>query len=330
MRKEEKAALDVLSKASDVHNCWSILDEAVTSGEDDGFTWDYIDGEREMLEGSIKGTIRALGTLGGFYGIAVNIQNDNGSYAYMRKVRDEHLTELERAAEFDRGYRAGQRAMDAERQAIALKLRKLRERGHVWNTELAVALGLDIHANNDCICERIIHLLGGDTCNCDQGGDHGDCAERRRAGAAGGDTDVDEHSEIRAVSNEIADALSEMDAESDADGTCPNDVSTPSITDELREWASTEVPYKYGRKLHAIADRIDAQFDRICQQQENVLQSTIDRMVDERDELQRKMDQQRAMLTEQRDEARAKVIALCNERDELQAKLDGIAGVLDG
>ena len=356
MRKEEKAALDVLAKASDVHNCWAILDDAVTSGEDDGFTREYIEGEREMLEGSIKGTIRALGALGGFYGIAVSTQNDNGSYAYMRKVREEHLTELERAAEFDRGYRAGQRAMDAERQTIALKLRNLRGRGHVWNTELAVALGLDIHANNDCICERIIHLLGGDTCNCDQGGDHGDCAERRRTGAAGGDTDVDEPAEIRAVSNGIADMLrAELEEFRGQSRTCPESdeemsESAPSVSivDELRDcveratktyddaawydvddedehtWCSITVA-----EINGIADRIEEQFDRVCQQQETVLQATIEQMTDEnltvkdeRDHLRRQMDQQRAMLTEQRDEARAKVIALCNECDKLKRAAD--------
>lgn len=34
-----------------------------------------------------------------------------------------------------------------------------------------------------------------------------------------------------------------------------------SITDELREWASVEVPYKYGHQLNDIADRIDAAVD---------------------------------------------------------------------
>ena len=34
-----------------------------------------------------------------------------------------------------------------------------------------------------------------------------------------------------------------------------------SITDELREWASVEVPYKYGHQLTAIADRIDAEHE---------------------------------------------------------------------
>ncbi len=35
-----------------------------------------------------------------------------------------------------------------------------------------------------------------------------------------------------------------------------------SITDELRAWASVEVPYKYGNQLYAIADRIDAEHER--------------------------------------------------------------------
>ena len=472
MRKEQEAALDVLARASDVHNCWAILDDAVTSGDDDQFTKEYIEDERELLEDSIKSTIRALGALSGLYGIVISTQNDNGSYAYMRKVRDEHLTELERAAEFDRGYRAGQRAMDAERQAIALKLRGLDLTGssHENLSKIAYAIypcatgwtpesceGLrdqlvrllggvnerettlttcDVLDNERhkaiaelrkfepmiggkpteetsklirCITgksdshvacindleetrDRIIHLLGGDTCNCDQGGDHGDCARCCRAGAAGGDTDVDEPAEIRAISNEIADLLLKMDAESDAVGTCPNDVPTPSITDELREmdnghsrtcpksgdevsesapsvsivdelrdcveratktyddaawyevddedehtWCSITVA-----EIDGIADRIEEQFARVCQQQEAVLL--------------KQMDQQRAMLTEQRDAARAKVIALCNEcdklkraadrdadhieslsgayndmereRDELQAKLDGIKSVL--
>ena len=69
MRKEEKAALDVLAKASDVHNCWAILDDAVTSGDDDQFTKEYIEGEREMLVFAISKCIRALKKLGKRYGI---------------------------------------------------------------------------------------------------------------------------------------------------------------------------------------------------------------------------------------------------------------------
>lgn len=71
MRKEKKAALNVLAKASNVHNCWSILDEAVTCGEKDGFTRDYIEGEREMLADAMADEIRALHKLGKQYGIKV-------------------------------------------------------------------------------------------------------------------------------------------------------------------------------------------------------------------------------------------------------------------
>lgn len=39
-----------------------------------------------------------------------------------------------------------------------------------------------------------------------------------------------------------------------------------SITDELREWASVEVPYKYGHQLTAIADRIDAEHESKCKE----------------------------------------------------------------
>ena len=34
------------------------------------------------------------------------------------------------------------------------------------------------------------------------------------------------------------------------------------ITEELREWASVEVPYKYGHQLTAIADRIDVEYQK--------------------------------------------------------------------
>lgn len=72
MRKAEKASLDVLAKSSEVYNCWSILDEAVTCGDDDGFTREYIEGEREMLRMSIENAVLALTRLGREYGIDVD------------------------------------------------------------------------------------------------------------------------------------------------------------------------------------------------------------------------------------------------------------------
>lgn len=60
------------------------------------------------------------------------------------------------------------------------------------------------------------------------------------------------------------------------------------ITDELREWMSTVLTsddYAW-----VIADRIDEQFNRVCEQQEAVLQSTVDGMCEEQDRLQAKLD----------------------------------------
>lgn len=66
------------------------------------------------------------------------------------------------------------------------------------------------------------------------------------------------------------------------------------ITDELRECVAS-ASKSHDRciseaELLEIADRIDEQFDRICQQHEDVLQSTIDTMVDECEELQRELE----------------------------------------
>lgn len=94
-------------------------------------------------------------------------------------------------------------------------------------------------------------------------------------------------------------------------GTCPNDGLMVSITDELREWAKSGVRSMKWDEFNAIADRIDEQFDRICQQQEAVLQSTIDEVVEERDHWR----QQATDLMNRAD-------AMEQQCDELQAKLD--------
>lgn len=73
MRKEKKAALDVLARSAEVHNCWTILDEVVTCDERDRFTREYIKGEREMLADAIIEEIYALRRLGKCYGINVEV-----------------------------------------------------------------------------------------------------------------------------------------------------------------------------------------------------------------------------------------------------------------
>ena len=83
MRKAKKAALDALDKAARTHNCWAILEEAVTCGDDDRFTQEYIDGEREMLADAIADEIRALTRLGELYDIGVG-----SSVVVLRKRED--------------------------------------------------------------------------------------------------------------------------------------------------------------------------------------------------------------------------------------------------
>lgn len=40
-------------------------------------------------------------------------------------------------------------------------------------------------------------------------------------------------------------------------------------TDELRKWASVEVPYKYGHQLNAIADRIDVEHQKALDERDS-------------------------------------------------------------
>ena len=131
-------------------------------------------------------------------------------------------------------------------------------------------------------------------------------------------TAMSEYDKVRRQRDELRAKLDELRGHS---RTYPKSGDGMSITDELREFVGT-----FSKRLsisvaevNAIADRIDEQFDRICQQQEAVLQSTIDDMCDELSGL----EENNAELTANNDELTAK----CGE---LQAKLDKIAGVLDG
>ena len=227
--------------------------------------------------------------------------------------------------------------LDNERRKAIAELRKLpewykddgkRSPAGKFNEAIGDAIGVEGLLSFTKIRDRLIHLLGGD----------------KPSGI---------------------DVLREMDAESDTDGTSPNDVPTSSITDELREWARrctvrdfvlTTYPEQHAvrgilEQLIAIADRIDEQFDRICEQQEAVLQSTIGGMVKEYEHdrlpdqlrienLEKQRDNLLDLLRDARDEyksldqrssetsanfhaMRDRVWGLEAERDELQEKLDG-------
>ena len=71
MRIGKKAANKALSKAALTYNCWACLDEAVRGDEEDGFSHDLFEGEREMLANAIVDELRALRELGEAYGIEI-------------------------------------------------------------------------------------------------------------------------------------------------------------------------------------------------------------------------------------------------------------------
>jgi len=109
-----------------------------------------------------------------------------------------------------------------------------------WYEDLSTALGI---GNGERSCAKVrdtlIHLLGGDAMEAKDGVDAGRCGETNAA-----------------VRVPVADKRrTDCDDNQLAEEVAP-------ITQELRKWASIEVPYKYGHQLTAIADRIDAEHER--------------------------------------------------------------------
>lgn len=151
--------------------------------------------------------------------------------------------------------------LDNERHKAVCELRKLNFDfgGLLTNNQICIAdaIGTEFNEGDNfskAMCDRLIHLLGGDNGTMGQ-----------------------------------------------SDGTCPNNVPTLSndteqetITSELRD-ALRGYEDNYSliiekRRLIEFADHIDAQFARICEQQESVLQATIGQMCEERDKLQAAID----------------------------------------
>ena len=200
--------------------------------------------------------------------------------------------------------------LDNERRKAVCELRKMpdayndKKPTRRWYIELCDAIGVGYATTFANVRDRLIHLLGGD-----------------------------QPSGI--------DVLRAMDAESDTDATSPNDDPSVSITDELRKWASDRhckgISHTDMLNIGLIADRIDEQFDRICQQQEAVLQETIAEVVKEYehdrlpDQLRiEKLEKQRDHWHQQATDMMNHADAMEHERDELQAKLDAIRDALDG
>lgn len=194
-----------------------------------------------------------------------------------------------------------------ERHKAVCELRKLdgcSPLAHSFRDELAAAIDVPRdgapYSNKELchlICDRLIYLLDGT-----QDGHSRTCPKC--------DDDV----------SESDDNVSESDHVS---------LDTPSsITSELRKYAKTQA-YPHNDRLRAVADRMDAQFERICSQQEAVLQQTISETVDEhkremaelRHDMEMWRDRSEDMRME-RDELRERVERLKEKCDNQREQLD--------
>jgi hypothetical protein len=207
---------------------------------------------------------------------------------------------------------------------------KLDESVWTWIEDVAIAIGAQDKQSDKYesmlpkITDRLIHLLGGDQPTLsDLYGIWQDGEKSENRGS--------ESTNKMTKSAEIAKPESENGGEI-------------TITDELRKWIkSLYTPNSDKLKLEGlrIVDRIDEQFDRICEQNEAVLQHTIDTMVDERDELQEKyrhlaqkcdamlvLFSNRAMDATSDQEQR--IEKLVRQRDELRVKLKEIGEIANG
>ncbi len=178
----------------------------------------------------------------------------------------------------DRGHESAE--VETERQEAVCELRKLPNKwdeAFDWYHSLSRAIGLDINKISYANArDRLIHLLGGDLSH---------------------DTNsMRQESETR-ITDELRKYVSIHETTTTVYATMP-----PQMEEE---------PTHKGKKLLAIADKIDAQFARVCEQQERVLQDTIDEM------------------SEERDKARREVVELRKNRYELQRKCDELQAKLD-
>ena len=276
--------------------------------------------------------------------------------AHDREIRDVSQQQ------YDRGFNDGQHSMDAEHRVIAMRLRALPLDGgsHENLSQIARAVYHSDFGWTQGACaalrDKLIDLMGGvsdDTCCCAGGGacaagDGGDSWEQTevsdgRADAIGASEDVGRN-DVRVDDCDGGDSgESEVTDERLADD-CGADTGCGDrggdlhmagvrITDELRKWASDRhckgMSHTDVLNIGLIADRIDAQFDRICWQQEAVLQKTIDGMVKEY-EHDRESEQLRiGKLVKQRDAAYAcadelsdELLRVRRERDEARDERD--------
>ena len=221
--------------------------------------------------------------------------NDEDAVPYINAVKEMHDHEIERCMreQYARGYEDGRRSMDARHHAVALRLQDLTFDGgsHENLRKIAYviypcATGWTCESSKG-LRDELVRLMGG-------------VHDEHLPNICRTSSEPDENGEFCEIEPRNTVESSKY-AENYKSG---------HITDELREWASentikdmvlTTYPEQHGvhgilEQLIAIADRIDEQFARVCEQQEAVLQQTIDEMAYERCMLQKKLDEIRGIL----------------------------------
>ena len=197
-----------------------------------------------------------------------------------------HDLEQAKKAEYHRGYTDGKRSMDADHEAAASRLRSLTFDGGSHDNLSRIAYAIYPCATG-WTCESArglrdelvrliggVHDGGGDT---DSGGDV--------LPSDGADTDVVEVGEVTpTITSELRDCV--YTATKTYDDTLWYEMGEDSEADHT-------ICYITEGELLRVADSIDEWFKRLCEQQEAVMQSTIDEMVEERDELQKRLDEMR-------------------------------------
>ncbi len=222
------------------------------------------------------------------------------------KMTHDHDIEMADKSAYHRGYEDGRRSMDARHYAVVLRLQDLTFDGSSHENLRKIAYTIYPCAtewtceSSEGLRDELVRLMGG-------------VHDEHLANIWRTSGEPDENGEFCEIEPRNTVESSK----------CRENHKSGCITDELRKWTGIDVWSCKWEELNAIADRMDEQFARVCEQQEAVLQSTIEHYESAlRDTIER-MAEENLMVKDERDYLR-------RQRDELQRKLDAIREVLDG
>ena len=210
----------------------------------------------------------------------------NPSHLYtVKSVQDDSMT-LVNLREYQRGYSDGKKARGADEWALEQERRQVADRLSgsgisEWNDDsviirvltrsvCGVEPSVSTMKNASMLVKSLIHLLVGEKrethegerfCErygwCGMGSGACDGCDGKRLDA----TEVKEDGSVRTHGGACDCSLGVH-----IDSMCDGELEVnQSVTDELRDWAATELPYRQGRQLMSIAKRIDETFARVCE-----------------------------------------------------------------